>query len=113
MVFENVVYPARIYDCQTCHKPDTYALPAIANLAWSAVDATQALGTANPAAGEASVALGVYDPLKTVRIGPAQAACGSCHNSTSDKTHFMVNSSPLGESCNVCHGPGAAFESHK
>ena len=113
MVFENVIYPARIYDCQTCHRPETYAVPAIPNLAWSAVDATQALGTANSAAGEASVVLGVYDPLKTVRIGPAQAACGSCHNSTSDKTHFMVNSSALGESCNVCHGPGAVFESHK
>jgi len=113
MVFENVIYPARIYDCQTCHRPDTYAVPALPNLAWSAVDATQALGTANSAAGEASVVLGVYDPLKTVRIGPAQAACGSCHNSTSDKTHFMVNSSALGESCNVCHGPGAVFESHK
>jgi OmcA/MtrC family decaheme c-type cytochrome len=113
MIFENVVYPARIYDCQTCHKPDSYAVPAIPNLAWSAVDATTALGTANANAGQPGAAGGVYDPLKTVRIGPAQAACGSCHNSTSDKTHFMVNSSALGESCNVCHGPGAAFESHK
>lgn len=113
MIFENVVYPARQYDCQTCHKPNTYSVPAVANLAWSAVDATDALGTANPAAGEAPVAAGVYDPLKTKRIGPAQAACGSCHNSTSAKTHYSVNSTAIGESCAVCHGPNAEFAAHK
>jgi len=112
MIFENVVYPARQYDCQTCHKPNTYGVPAIANLAWSAVDATAALGSANLAAGQTGAAAGVYDPLKTVRIGPAQAACGSCHNSTSAKTHYLVNSTSTGESCNVCHGAGAEFAAH-
>jgi hypothetical protein len=113
MKFQDVVFPARLNDCQTCHKPDTYGVPAIPNLAWSAFDATDALGNANPAAGEAGAAAGLYDPLKTKRIGPAQAACGACHNSTSDKTHFIVNSTAMGESCNVCHGPGASFEAHK
>lgn len=120
MKFADFVYPARIYDCQTCHKPDSYKLPTGAGLAWSAVSlggpvaaATNAVGTTNPAAGEALAAVGLYDPLKTIRIGPAQAACGSCHNSTAAKSHYIVNSTATGESCNVCHGPGAAFEAHK
>ena len=113
MIFENVVFPARQYDCQTCHKANTYGVPAGANLAWSAVDATSALGAANTNAGQAGAAAGIYDPLKTVRIGPAQAACGSCHNSTSAKTHFVVNSTATGESCVVCHGPSAEFAAHK
>jgi OmcA/MtrC family decaheme c-type cytochrome len=113
MKFQDVVYPARQYDCLTCHKANTFGVPAGANLAWSAVDATAALGTANTDAGQAGAVAGLYDPLKTVRIGPAQAACGSCHNSTSAKTHYLVNSTSIGESCNVCHGPGASFEAHK
>jgi OmcA/MtrC family decaheme c-type cytochrome len=114
MIFENVVYPARQYDCQTCHKSGTYGLKADANLAWSAVDATAALGTANTNAGQTGAAAGVYDPLKTVRIGPAQAACGSCHNSAAAKSHFVANTVPVtGESCTICHGSGAAYEAHK
>jgi len=113
MVFQNVVYPARIYDCQTCHKPNSYGVQDDANRAWSAVDATSALGAANANAGQAGAAAGIYDPLKTVRIGPAQAACGSCHNSTSAKTHYVVNSTATGESCAVCHGPSSEFAAHK
>ncbi len=115
MKFQDVVYPAQIGDCQTCHKPNTYAVPSLAGLAWSVVkmDTLTGLGTANPAAGSAVPAAGLHDPLKAERIGPAQAACGSCHNSTSAKIHYTVNSTATGESCAVCHGPGAAFEGHK
>jgi OmcA/MtrC family decaheme c-type cytochrome len=113
MKFQDVVYPARIYDCQTCHKPNTYSTPNNVNLAWSAVDLAPALGTVNADAGQPGAAVGVYDPLKTLRIGPAQAACGSCHNSVAAKTHFVVNSTSVGESCNVCHGPNAEFAAHK
>lgn len=114
MVFENVVYPARIADCRTCHLPNTYRLPTVAGLAWSAVDVGPALGNANPDAGTTPDTTGLlHDPLKTVRIGPATAACGSCHNRTDAKIHYMINTTALGESCGVCHGPGAAFEAHK
>jgi OmcA/MtrC family decaheme c-type cytochrome len=114
MVFENVIYPAQISDCQTCHRPGTYGLPSGANLAWSAVDLTNALGTANAAAGTTPDATNLlHDPLKTKRIGPAEAACGTCHNSVAAKTHYSVNKTATGESCSVCHGPGATFEAHK
>jgi OmcA/MtrC family decaheme c-type cytochrome len=114
MKFQDVVYPAQVADCQTCHKPNTYGLPSGAGLAWSAIDVAPALGTANPAAGAVADATNLlHDPLKTVRIGPATAACGACHNSPDAKIHYTINATGLGESCSVCHGPGAAFEAHK
>jgi OmcA/MtrC family decaheme c-type cytochrome len=114
MVFENVHYPARISDCKTCHLPNTYRVPSGAGLAWSAADVGPALGTANPDAGTTPDGTNLlHDPLKTARIGPARAACGSCHNSPDAQIHYIINSTALGESCSVCHGPGAAFEAHK
>jgi hypothetical protein len=45
---------------------------------------------------------------KMIRTAPNAAACGTCHDDSSDKAHFQVNTSfTLGaESCDVCHGPG-------
>jgi len=103
MVFENVVYPAPIGDCRTCHNAGTYSAPSNASYAWSAIDVKPALGTVT-----------TFNPALTVRQGPSTAACGSCHNSAASKSHFIANTVPVtGESCALCHGTGAPYEMHK
>jgi OmcA/MtrC family decaheme c-type cytochrome len=43
-------------------------------------------------------------------MGPATAACLSCHDFQEAAAHASLNSSPtLGESCRVCHGPNSEF----
>jgi OmcA/MtrC family decaheme c-type cytochrome len=104
MVFENVVYPAQIADCKTCHVANSYRVPANDRFAWSAVDAQPSL-VATAAA---------FTPTKTIRQGPGTAACGSCHITTAARAHFASNTAlGIGETCNVCHGPGGIAEAHK
>ena len=43
-------------------------------------------------------------------INPVQAiagACGGCHTSEAESSHFLANTTSLGESCTVCHSSGA------
>ena len=45
-------------------------------------------------------------------INPVQAiagACGGCHTSEPESSHFLSNTSTLGEACTVCHSSGAAY----
>jgi len=45
-------------------------------------------------------------------INPVQAiagACSGCHTSEAESSHFLANTTPLGESCTVCHSSGAAY----
>jgi hypothetical protein len=45
-------------------------------------------------------------------INPIQAvagACSGCHTSESESSHFLANTTTLGESCTVCHSSGAAY----
>ena len=45
-------------------------------------------------------------------INPVQAvssACSGCHVDLPSASHFLANTTSLGESCVVCHGTGAAF----
>jgi OmcA/MtrC family decaheme c-type cytochrome len=45
-------------------------------------------------------------------INPVQAtssACSGCHVSKSEASHFLANTTSLGEACNVCHAAGAQF----
>jgi OmcA/MtrC family decaheme c-type cytochrome len=106
MVFEDVVYPAQVGDCRTCHIAGTYKVPANDSFAWSAIDVQPSLVSAANAAS--------FNPALTMRQGPGTAACGSCHNDTASRAHFASNTvAPIGESCNTCHGSGAAYEKHK
>ena len=46
------------------------------------------------------------------KVNPEQAttaACTACHATTSALSHAMTNTSPLGESCSVCHGANGEF----
>jgi OmcA/MtrC family decaheme c-type cytochrome len=45
-------------------------------------------------------------------INPAQAvssACSGCHVDLASASHFLSNTTTLGESCTVCHASGAAY----
>ena len=45
-------------------------------------------------------------------INPVQrsaGACSGCHTSAAEGSHFLVNTTTLGESCTVCHSSGAAY----
>ena len=44
---------------------------------------------------------------------PVTAACTSCHSSLSASAHAQVNTAPLGESCETCHGAAADFNVSK
>jgi OmcA/MtrC family decaheme c-type cytochrome len=46
-------------------------------------------------------------------MGPATAACLSCHVSIDAASHALINTSTLGESCTVCHGSSADFSVSK
>ncbi|MGD1093031.1 MAG: OmcA/MtrC family decaheme c-type cytochrome [Bryobacteraceae bacterium] len=40
---------------------------------------------------------------------PFSSACGGCHVSKTEASHFLANTDSLGESCAVCHGSGGAY----
>jgi OmcA/MtrC family decaheme c-type cytochrome len=45
-------------------------------------------------------------------INPVQriaGACSGCHTSESESSHFLANTTTLGESCTTCHSSGAAY----
>ena len=45
-------------------------------------------------------------------INPVQAvasACSGCHVDLPSASHFLANTTTLGESCTVCHSAGAAY----
>jgi OmcA/MtrC family decaheme c-type cytochrome len=80
-------FPGDLRDCAKCHVNGSQELP---------LPATR-IPVQNPQA--------FYSPM-----GPASAACTACHTSKSTAAHTMLMTSPtLGESCDVCHGTGAAF----
>ena len=54
----------------------------------------------------------VINPTQLVSpLGATTSACTGCHIDTPTLAHAVLNTSTiLGESCTVCHGPGAAFD---
>jgi OmcA/MtrC family decaheme c-type cytochrome len=106
MVFQDVPYPLQVSDCQACHKSGTQLLPegaAAVGLGWSVYDAEPALGS-----------ITTFNPLLSIRRGPAAAACTTCHNSAEAAAHVQANTSAAAraESCVICHGEGRAYEAH-
>jgi OmcA/MtrC family decaheme c-type cytochrome len=52
----------------------------------------------------------VVDPQGWINpIQRTAGACSGCHTSESESSHFLANTSSLGEACNVCHTSGAAY----
>ena len=83
--FNNVGYPGVLNDCEQCHLPGTYVLPIGAT---AKVNDTR--GFINP----------VY---------PTSGACLGCHATVDAASHALVNTTVLGESCFVCHGPNGDY----
>jgi OmcA/MtrC family decaheme c-type cytochrome len=52
----------------------------------------------------------VTDPQGWINpVQPTSSACSGCHVSKPEASHFLANTTSLGESCNVCHSAGAQF----
>jgi OmcA/MtrC family decaheme c-type cytochrome len=52
----------------------------------------------------------VVDPQGPINpVQPVTSACTGCHVDTPTASHALANTTPLGESCEVCHGSGASF----
>ncbi len=84
--FSKAALPTDARNCSACHINNTERLPIAENLQ------------------------NVVDPRGWLtNPGPAGAACLSCHTSKDAAAHVQLTTAPLGESCNVCHGPNAAF----
>lgn len=83
--FNDVGYPGDLTNCEQCHLPGTYVLPIGAT---AKINDTR--GFINP----------VY---------PTSGACLGCHASIDAASHALVNTTSLGESCSVCHGPNADY----
>ena len=52
----------------------------------------------------------VIDPQGPINpILPIASACSGCHVDLASASHFLANTTVLGESCTVCHSAGAAY----
>ncbi len=52
----------------------------------------------------------VVDPQGWINpIQRVAGACSGCHTSEAESSHFLANTTSLGESCTVCHSSGAAY----
>jgi OmcA/MtrC family decaheme c-type cytochrome len=52
----------------------------------------------------------VTDPQGLINpVQPISSACSGCHVDLPTASHFLANTTTLGESCNVCHGTGGAY----
>lgn len=84
--FSNVGFPTTPANCNTCHVNGSENLPLKANL--------------QP----------VTDPRGWIpSAGVTSASCLGCHSSKEAASHALLNTSPLGESCTICHGTNAEF----
>jgi hypothetical protein len=82
----NVEYPGTLNQCQKCHINESQEVPPPA----TRINVITPRAYINPAP-------------------PTTAACTACHIAKSASAHALAETDSLGESCDVCHGPGAAF----
>ena len=92
--FSNVLYPAMLNgsvgdtaNCNMCHTGGSQDVLPVGK---------------NP----------VIDPAGLLSpAGATTSACTACHFDLPSMAHAYVNTDPrFGESCTVCHGPGAAYD---
>lgn len=84
--FTEVRFPGDRRNCTACHVNGSEQLPLRDNL----LPVKDTRGLINP-------------------VGPAAAACLSCHTQVVAASHALVNTSVLGESCAACHGTNYEF----
>ena len=52
----------------------------------------------------------VTDPQGPINpVQPISSACSGCHVDLASASHFLANTSAIGEACSVCHASGAAY----
>ncbi|WP_296276257.1 OmcA/MtrC family decaheme c-type cytochrome [Rhodoferax sp.] len=116
--FRRMDFPGKLNNCETCHKAGTYSSVPSAALSsnYESINAAYAVTrtTANAKASYATV--NADDSV----VSPYAAACVSCHDSQSAKTHASLNGGQVqvkrgalianGEGCVTCHGPGKEFD---
>ncbi len=84
--FNDVGFPNELNNCAACHVNGSENLPL------------------------ADTDLNVVDPSGWIKnAGPASAVCSGCHVSKTAASHFLLNTSMLGEACGVCHGVKGDF----
>jgi OmcA/MtrC family decaheme c-type cytochrome len=88
--YNEVTFPGDLRNCEKCHEAAT-----------EQIDLPKGLLP--------SVAPRSYiNPMQ-----PATAACLSCHDTQAAASHAYLNTSPIGESCPVCHGPDSVYSVDK
>lgn len=95
--FKEVTYPGDRRDCEQCHLPGTYGMPAPAGALDTVV--TQELG-------------GVGEVW---RLKPTSAACLTCHDNNEARQHAQTYPAISGgaEKCIDCHGDGKEWSTRK
>lgn len=83
-------FPGDRRDCSTCHVGNSEQLPLRQGLLPSQAPRDE------------------INPKE-----PITAACLACHTSRPAASHALLNTSRLGEACEVCHGPNADFSINK
>jgi predicted CXXCH cytochrome family protein len=106
-----------------CHRAGTYGLPDPANLGTLSATYDCIQGT-TPDTDTVCDTLAGWPAVRPVAptsdtwavstftiVPPQTAACTSCHDSPASKAHAELNTSAAGvETCEVCHGDGAAWD---
>ena len=85
--FADVQYPAVLNNCTKCHVNNGQQID-----------------------GKADLLNKVNTPRLLINPTPGiSAACGACHTSKAAWSHFLANTTQLGESCETCHGTAGQF----
>jgi len=105
--FGEVRYPRPRNDCAACHKAGTWNLPIVAG---ALPTLTQTLICTEDPSADGDNYCDTRNSVSSY-AQPVTAACTSCHDAPSAKTHAQLNTTVSGqEACATCHGAGKAFD---
>lgn len=108
--FGETRYPRDIAECEACHRPGTWTLPASEGRVPSLL---QELTCTEPAGTDTDgyCTSPFWNVTQTFRLPPETSVCTSCHDATHVMAHAMVNTTLAGvEACTTCHGPGRTYD---
>lgn len=108
--YGQVRYPRRLSDCEACHRPGTWSLPASQGRLPSIEQELSC--SEDPATDADSFCTAPYWTVtRTLTLPPETSVCTSCHDQPYVKSHAQLNTTAFGEeSCATCHGPGSAVD---